>query len=393
MSSVPEAIAAAARTLKRERLSDLFARDPARVAGLTLTWDDWYVDLAKERLTPGALALLVAHAEACNLAHWIDALFAGEKLNLSEGRPALHTALRQQDDAPVHVDGVNVIPAIRATQARMRALSADLREGRRLGATGRPIRAVVNLGIGGSDLGPRLVCDALPPASARMPVDVAFVANVDPAQLTRALAPLDPATTLFVVTSKTFTTQETLANAASARAWLVGGLGPARSVDMHFVGVTANVPEALAFGVRAEDTLPLWDWVGGRYSLWSAVGLAITIRHDWEPGQPVVLPATIDEGERDAALRKLDGGISERRTLEAWEGDGVTADVLPSQRPVNPVGLLLLEEAPVAGAERPSYFIACANFFVITRYNRSRLYAAAVWSLAEAVRTAREAGR
>ena len=282
MSSVPEAIAAAAQALKRERLSGLFARDPARVAGLTLTWDDWYVDLAKERLTPGALALLVAHAEACNLAHWIDALFAGEKLNLSEGRPALHTALRQHDDAPVHVDGVNVIPAIRATQARMRALSADLREGRRLGATGRPIRAVVNLGIGGSDLGPRLVCDALPPASARMPVDVAFVVNVDPAQLTRALAPLDPATTLFVVTSKTFTTQETLANAASARAWLVGGLGPVRSVDMHFVGVTANVPEALAFGVRAEDTLPLWDWVGGRYSLWSAVGLAIAIRHGYD---------------------------------------------------------------------------------------------------------------
>ena len=116
-------------------------------------------------------------------------------------------------------------------------------------------------------------------------------------------------------------------------------------------------------------------------------------RHDWEPGQPVVLPAAIDDGERDAVLRKLDGGISERRTLEAWESDGVTADALPSQRPVNPVGLLLLEEAPVAGAERAGYFIACANFFVITRYNRSRLYAAAVWSLAEAVRTAHEAGR
>ena len=278
MSSVPESFVHAARALRGERIADQFVRDPGRVDALTLAWNDWRVDLAKERLTPAVLADLVAHAEARNLAHWIAALFAGEKLNTSEHRPALHTALRQQDDTPVAVDGVDVIPAIRATQARMRALSEAVREGRQLGATGRPIRSVVNLGIGGSDLGPRLVCDALPAADAA-PVDVAFVANVDPAALRRALAPLDPATTLFVVTSKTFTTQETLANAAAAHAWLAASL-PATGA--HFVAVTANVVEARRFGVGDDAILPLWDWVGGRYSLWSAVGLPIALRHGYD---------------------------------------------------------------------------------------------------------------
>ena len=279
MSSVPDPIAHAARALASRRLTELFDRDPTRVPRLTFAWNDWRADLAKERITPEAMALLVAHAEACNLPHWISALFAGERINLSEARPALHTALRQQDDAPVAVDGRDVIPDIRATQARMRTLADTLRAHRRLGASGQPIRTVVNLGIGGSDLGPRLVCDALPPASGAAPIDVAFVANVDPAALARTLAPLDPATTLFVVTSKTFTTQETLANAAAARAWLARRL-PATGA--HFVAVTANVRAAQAFGVHAEDTLPLWDWVGGRYSLWSAVGLPIAIRHGYD---------------------------------------------------------------------------------------------------------------
>jgi len=279
MSTLPDAIAHAARTLSRERTSDLFARDPARAARLSFAWDGWYVDVSKERISPDALALLVAHAEALNVPHWIAALFAGEKVNLSEARPALHTALRQQDDAPVVVDGTDVIPEIRATQARMRALAGDLRAGRRRGASGGTIRAVVNLGIGGSDLGPRLVCDALPPAGGTPPVDVAFVSNVDPAALARALAPLDPATTLFVVTSKTFTTQETMANAAAARAWLAAAELPSQP---HFVAVTANVAAARAFGVRDDAILPMWDWVGGRYSLWSAVGLSIAIRHGYD---------------------------------------------------------------------------------------------------------------
>lgn len=278
MSSVPDSIVQVARALSRERIVDLFARDPARVARLTFAWNDWRADISKERITPDVLGALVAHAEAIDLTHWIVALMSGEKINLSEARPALHTALRQQDDTPLAVDGHDVIPAIRATQARLRQLSDDLRQGRRPGATGKPIRAVVNLGIGGSDLGPRLVCDALPSAHGG-PVDVAFVSNVDPAQLSRTLAPLDPETTLFVVTSKTFTTQETLANAASARAWVAMA---ANDAGAHFVAVTANVDAARAFGIAADAILPMWDWVGGRYSLWSAVGLPIAIRHGYD---------------------------------------------------------------------------------------------------------------
>jgi glucose-6-phosphate isomerase len=160
---------------------------------------------------PETMTALVAHARERNLEAWITALFAGEKVNLSELRPALHTALRQPGDAPLLVDGTDVIPAIRATQARMRALAIQLRGGLRLGATGRPIRSVVHIGIGGSDLGPALVCEALASAraSSRDGIEVAFVSNVDPEHLTRALAGLDPATTLFIVTSKTFTTVET----------------------------------------------------------------------------------------------------------------------------------------------------------------------------------------
>jgi glucose-6-phosphate isomerase len=283
MSSVPASIRDAARALRRERIVDLFAADPERVPRLTFEWERWRIDVSKERLTGDALALLIAHADTCNLAHWIAALCAGEKVNLSEARPALHTALRQRDDAPLLVDGHDIIPTIRATQQRMRDISDALRDGRRLGATGQPIRTVVAIGIGGSDLGPRLVCEALPLTNpAKNAIDVAFVSNVDPAHLARTLTRLEPATTLFVVTSKTFTTQETLANAASARRWLAAGLPPGADIGQHFIGVTANVAAAVAFGIAKADVLPMWDWVGGRYSLWSAVGLPIAIRHGYD---------------------------------------------------------------------------------------------------------------
>jgi len=262
--------------LRTTPLDALFAADPDRFSRLTFRWDGWLVDLSKERLTTDVIAALVREADRAGLPAWITALFAGERVNQSEGRPALHMALRQQDDAPVLVDGQDVIPAVRAAQTRMFALADALREGRRLGATGLPIRDVVHIGIGGSDLGPRMVCDALAGTDAP-PVRVAFVSNVDPEALARAIAPLDPASTAFVVVSKTFTTQETLANATAARAWLARSL-PAERLGPHFVGVSANVDAAGAFGIAADDVLPMWDWVGGRYSLWSAVGLPIAIR-------------------------------------------------------------------------------------------------------------------
>ncbi len=262
-------------------MRELFARDPDRASALALHWGDWRVDFAKERLAPAALEALLHHAEAAGVAHWTRALFTGERINLSEQRPVLHTALRQPDDASVSVDGADVLPEIRATQRRMQALSAAIRSGVRKGATGAPIGAVVNIGIGGSDLGPRLVCDALADAALPGP-QVAFVSNVDPEHMSRTLASFRPESTLFIVTSKTFTTQETLANAKAARGWLAAGLGPAVDLGPHFVGVTANVPAARAFGIAPDDVLPMWDWVGGRYSLWSAVGLPIAIARSYD---------------------------------------------------------------------------------------------------------------
>jgi len=270
------------RALAGVSLAGLFARDPRRFERLSVRWGEWLVDLSRERLGAETLPLLAARARSIGLEGWIAALFAGEKVNLSERRPALHTALRQQDDTPLVVDGRDVVPAIRAAQARMKALAQSVRAGSRRGATDRPIRAVVNIGIGGSDLGPRLVCDALGSSADAAGVDVAFVSNVDPEHLARTLVRLDPASTLFVATSKTFTTQETLANAASARAWLAKGLGSAADTARHFVAVTGNAAAARAFGVADDDILPLWDWVGGRYSLWSPAGIAIAVRLGWE---------------------------------------------------------------------------------------------------------------
>jgi glucose-6-phosphate isomerase len=301
------------RALSGTTLAALFARDPDRFARLSFAWDDWLVDLSKERLGPDTLPLLVAHAAAAGLPGWIAALVAGEKVNQSERRPALHTALRQADDAPLFVDGRDIIPDIRAAQARMKTLASQIRAGMRVGATGRPIRAVVNLGIGGSDLGPLLVCGSLaPPPHTRgsagphtAGVDVSFVANVDPEHLTRALAPLDPATTLFIVTSKTFTTQETLANAASAKAWLTAALGQGVPVGAHFVAVTGNVPAAQAFGIAGNDIFPLWDWVGGRYSLWSPAGLPIVLKLGWERFSELLAgAATVDTHFRTTPLER-----------------------------------------------------------------------------------------
>jgi len=270
------------RALGGRSLVDLFAADRDRVSGLSLVWDDWLADWSKQRVTAETMSALLACARERNLEDWIAGLFAGEKINLSEQRPALHTALRQRDDAPLVVDGSDVIPAVRSAQARMRALARELQGGLRLGVTGRPIRAVVHIGIGGSDLGPKLVCDALAGAARRDGIEVIFVSNVDPEQLSRALAGLDPAMTLFIVTSKTFTTLETLRNAQAAREWLAASLGGGAALAQHFVAVTANVEAARAFGIAGGDVLPMWDWVGGRYSLWSAVGLGIAIRCGWD---------------------------------------------------------------------------------------------------------------
>jgi glucose-6-phosphate isomerase len=313
MASTTPDLAAHRRSLAGTTLAELFARDPDRFARLSFAWDDWLVDLSKERLGPDTLPLLVAEAEAAGLPGWIRALLAGEKVNQSERKPALHTALRQAGDAPLVVDGRDIVPDIRAAQSRMRTLAAQVRGGLRVGAAGRPIRAVLNLGIGGSDLGAFLVCSALAQAPrARgstgpqtQGVDVSFVSNVDPEHVTRALAPLDPATTLFVITSKSFATVETLANAASARSWLQAALGKGVDVSAHFIAVTGNAAAARAFGVASADILPIWDWVGGRFSLWSPAGLPIALKIGWERYEKLVAgAASVDAHFRDTPLER-----------------------------------------------------------------------------------------
>jgi glucose-6-phosphate isomerase len=270
-------LAAAAHRLRATRLADLFAQDPQRARDLSFTWNDWHLDLAKERIDAPTLSALVAHARDANLAQWIRALLAGEKVNLSESRPVLHPMLRQPVIGSLVVDGVDVGAQMRDAREQMTRLAAEMRAGRRMGATGRPLRALVNIGIGGSDLGPRLVCDALAGAGREAgPVSVSFVSNVDPEHLARTLAVHDPATTAFVVTSKTFTTQETLANAEGARAWLRAAM-PGADLAPHFIAVSSNVAAAKAFGVRDADILPMPEGVGGRYSLWSTVGVSIAV--------------------------------------------------------------------------------------------------------------------
>jgi len=273
--ALPDALRGIARALATTTIGELFARDPRRVERLTFAWEDVRVDLAKERITPEALAGLVDYARDAGLPAWIAALFAGEKVNVTEARPVLHPALRDASGAAMDVDGVDLRALVRASRERVAALADALRNGTRRGATGVAQRHVVHIGIGGSDLGPRLVVDALRPVGAPAQPGVSFVANVDPVALDRTLAPLGPATTLFVIASKSFSTQETLANARAARAWLAAGLPPGADLGAHFVAATANAPAAAAFGVPDASILPFHEGVGGRFSLWSSVGVTI----------------------------------------------------------------------------------------------------------------------
>ncbi len=246
------------------RLADLFARDPARGARFAAQAPGVRLDYSRQRLDAETLTLLGELAEQRGLPEWRAGLLSGAKINATEGRAAWHTALRAGDGAPAEV---------KSALARMRELATRLRERRWLGATERPLDRIVHLGTGGSDLGPRLLVDALV-ESGDPAIEIRFAANVDPIDLDRALRGADPERTLFVVVSKTFTTQETLENARAARRWLEQQL-PARSgIERHFIAVTANEAGARSFG--ALEVLPLWDWVGGRYSIWSPVGFTAT---------------------------------------------------------------------------------------------------------------------
>ncbi|MBL8688378.1 MAG: glucose-6-phosphate isomerase [Rhodospirillaceae bacterium] len=256
-------------------LRDLFAGDPDRFQRFSLSHEDLLFDFSKQRVTTETMALLHELARAADVAGWTDRMFSGERVNGSEGRAAFHVALRSRSTAPMRIDGRDVMADVREVLDRVRAFADRVRAGEYVGATGKPIRGIVNIGIGGSDRGPAMADQAL--AKWRHPgLQLRHVSNVDGADIGRALAGLDPETTLVIVASKTFTTQETMTNAATARAWLVGKLGEA-AVARHFVAVSTAREAVAAFGIRPENTFGFWDWVGGRYSLWSAIGLPLMI--------------------------------------------------------------------------------------------------------------------
>ena len=276
----PYRIRPAYRLLARHRaeletttLHDLFAEAPTRGERLAVDAAGWYLDYSKNLVTDETLELLVDLARESLLPDHRDAMFAGAHVNVSEDRPALHTALRLPRSAKLVVEGVDVVPEVHGVLDRMAAFSERVRSGGWTGHTGRRIRAVVNIGIGGSDLGPVMAYEALRHYASSELV-VRFVSNVDATDLVEAVRDLDPATTLFVVCSKTFGTLETLTNATSARSWLVEALGSDDAVSKHFVAVSTNKERVEAFGIDAENMFGFWDWVGGRYSMDSAIGLS-----------------------------------------------------------------------------------------------------------------------
>ena len=271
------------KALKEERkawkglhLRDLFAQDKQRVARFSLQMDDLLLDYSKNLIRPQTLKCLLKLAQDCKVSTLRDAMFNGEKINLTEGRAVLHTALRNRGDRPVWVEGHDVMPDIRDVLARMRVFADRVRTGEWLGHTGEPITDVVNIGIGGSDLGPAMTCLALRPYGGN--INAHFVSNVDPSHLHDILEDLNPTTTLFIVASKTFTTQETLLNASAARTWLLDAVKKdATAVAKHFVAVSTNEQAVSEFGIDPANMFGFWDWVGGRYSLWSAIGLPIAL--------------------------------------------------------------------------------------------------------------------
>ncbi|HUF85288.1 MAG TPA: glucose-6-phosphate isomerase, partial [Acidimicrobiia bacterium] len=261
--------------IRDRHLRDLFAADPSRAERLTFEVGDLVVDASKHRITPETVDLLVALAERVRLRERIAAMLAGEHVNTTEDRAVLHVALRAPRGAVVTVDGDDVVPEVHAVLDRMRAFTESVRAGHWVGATGSRMTAIVNIGIGGSDLGPVMAVEALRGYATR-DLDVRFVSNVDGDEIAEVLSDLDPATTLFVVCSKTFTTVETITNARTARTWLVDRLGEG-AVARHFVAVSTNADEVTAFGIDAQNMFGFWDWVGGRYSMASAVGLSIML--------------------------------------------------------------------------------------------------------------------
>src|SRR5262245_59230690 len=263
--------------MRSRHLRDLFAHDPARGERMTAEAAGVFLDYSKNRIDDETLRLLIALAEQSGLRERIDAMFRGEKINVTENRAVLHVALRAPRGASIVVDGKNVVPEVHAVLDKMAEFANRVRSGQWKGPTGKRIRNVINIGIGGSDLGPVMAYEALRYYSDRA-MTFRFVSNVDGTDFVEATRDLDAAETLFIISSKTFTTLETMTNAQSARDWLLKGLGgDAKAVAKHFVAVSTNAEKVSAFGIDTANMFGFWDWVGGRYSMDSAIGLSTMI--------------------------------------------------------------------------------------------------------------------
>lgn len=263
-------------TISTLHMRSLFEADAKRFETFSLKLDDLLLDYSKHRITEETLSLLFQIAREAKIEEWRGRMFAGEKINITEDRAVLHIALRNRSNTPIYVNGHDVMPDVKGVLSQMRSFSEKVRSGDWKGYTGKAITDIINIGIGGSDLGPVMVCDALKPY-ARPDLNVHFVSNIDGAHLMRAFEKCNPETTLVIVASKTFTTQETMTNARSARTWFLKSAKNETHIAKHFVALSTNAKAVTEFGIDGANMFEFWDWVGGRYSLWSAIGLSIAI--------------------------------------------------------------------------------------------------------------------
>ncbi len=281
-------------------IKDLFKADPNRFNNFSLKFnDDFLVDFSKNRITEDTLSLLIKLAEEADLKNAIEAMFTGEKINVTEDRAVLHTALRNQSDSPVLVDGQDVMPEVRKVLAKIKTFTEKVISGEWKGYTGKAITDVVNIGIGGSDLGPCMITMALTPYHNHLKSH--FVSNVDGTHIAETLKECDPETTLFLVASKTFTTQETMTNAHTARDWFLKAAGDKKHVAKHFAALSTNTKAVSEFGIDTDNMFEFWDWVGGRYSSWSAIGTSIALAVGFDNFEKLLKGAY----EMDEHFRKL----------------------------------------------------------------------------------------
>jgi glucose-6-phosphate isomerase len=286
------------------QMRDLFKQDPKRFEKFSLRFEDILFDFSKNRITDGTLPLLYELARQSDLKGWTEKMFTGQKINTTEDRAVLHVALRNRSNRPILVDGKDVMPEVNEVLAHMRKFSEAIRSGSWKGYTGKAITDVVNIGIGGSDLGPVMATEALKPYS-KPGLHAHFVSNVDGTHIAETLKLCNPETTVFIVASKTFTTQETITNATSARDWFLKAAKDQKHVAKHFVALSTNEAEVTKFGIDKENMFAFWDWVGGRYSLWSAIGLSIAVYIGMDNFEQMLAGGhAMDEHFRTAPLEK-----------------------------------------------------------------------------------------